>query len=179
MTTPPAVELVITPPSQAGAPLAERFQSRMTLGVLTQLLAEAEQRVLISAPFLQQGYGLSAGPLAIATQAALQRGVNVTIVSTRQSLEYIDPYWLRQNSRGKLQLFSPSANLSAEQKLGSHAKFCVADGRIAYVGSANLTGPGLSENLEIGLLVRGIVAEQIEALWRYSLEIGLFQVIDY
>jgi phosphatidylserine/phosphatidylglycerophosphate/cardiolipin synthase-like enzyme len=59
-------------------------------------------------------------------------------------------------------------------RLGSHAKFCVADGRRAYVGSANLTGPGLSEHLEIGLLVHGKVAKQIEELWLYSVEIGMF-----
>jgi len=44
----------------------------------------------------------------------------------------------------------------------------------AYVGSANLTGPGLSDHLELGLLVHGQVAKQIEEMWQYSIEIGLF-----
>jgi phosphatidylserine/phosphatidylglycerophosphate/cardiolipin synthase-like enzyme len=55
----------------------------------------------------------------------------------------------------KLTLFRPAANVIDEERLGSHAKFCVADGESAYVGSANLTGPGLAGQLEMGLLVHG------------------------
>lgn len=169
-----SVQLVVTPPGIFGAAFAERFQFRMTLGTLTQLLAEARQQVVLSAPFLQHGYGLSSGPLADATQSALQRGVNVDIMSTRRSLENIDREWLTRQARGNLRLFCPTANVANEERLGSHAKFCVADGQIAYVGSANLTGPGLSEHLELGLLVKGQVARQIEELWEYSVESGLF-----
>lgn len=168
------VELVITPPEPFGAVLAERTGCRVTLGVLTQLLAQAQKRVIISAPYLQQGYGLSNGPMAVALRAALTRGINVDVVSTRRSLETVDVASLRQGVQGILRLFCPAANVADEARLGSHAKFCVADGRSAYVGSANLTGPGLSEHLEIGILVHGKVAKQIEELWLYSVEIGVF-----
>jgi phosphatidylserine/phosphatidylglycerophosphate/cardiolipin synthase-like enzyme len=73
-----------------------------------------------------------------------------------------------------LRLFRPAVNVEDEERLGSHAKFCVADGQSAYIGSANLTGPGLSEHLEIGLLVKDQTAKQIEEMWHYSIEIGLF-----
>jgi phosphatidylserine/phosphatidylglycerophosphate/cardiolipin synthase-like enzyme len=142
--------------------------------VLTQLLAQSKERVVISAPFLQQGYGLSSGPMATALHAALKRGVTVDVVSTRRSLDTLNVDALRQEAQGRLRLFCPAANVTDETRLGSHAKFCVVDGQRAYVGSANLTGPGLSEHLEIGLLVQGKVAEQIEDLWLYSLEIGIF-----
>jgi cardiolipin synthase len=36
-----------------------------------------------------------------------------------------------------------------------HAKAAVADDRTAFVSSANLTGHGITENMELGLLVRG------------------------
>jgi phosphatidylserine/phosphatidylglycerophosphate/cardiolipin synthase-like enzyme len=36
-----------------------------------------------------------------------------------------------------------------------HAKCAVADGAIAFVTSANLTGAALNANMELGLLVRG------------------------
>lgn len=173
-----SVQLVVTPPGVFGAAFAERFQFRMTLGVLTQLLAEARLQAILSAPFLQYGYGLSSGSIAEAAQAALRRGVNIDILSTKRSLDNIDRAWLTRNARGTLRLFCPAANIANEERLGSHAKFCVADGQSAYVGSANLTGPGLSEHLELGLLVRGQIAKQIEEMWLYSIEIGLFVEIS-
>lgn len=168
------VQLVITAPDPYGAALAYRMKCRMTLGVLTQLLAEAQQYVIISAPFMQPGYGLSSGTLAEALQAALQRGVNVDVVGTAQGLRTLNPFWLSQSVRGRLRLFQPMANLKNAQRLGSHAKFCVADGMAAYVGSANLTASGLGQQLEMGILVYGEIAQQIENFWLYALEVNLF-----
>lgn len=168
------MELVITPPEPFGIAYAERMGCRVTLGVLTQLLAQAQQRVIISAPYLQQGYGLSNGPMAVALRAALLRGIDVDVLSTKRSLMTVDAGGLRQGARGKLQLFRPAANVMDEARLGSHAKFCISDGYSAYIGSANFTGPGLSKHLEIGLLVHGKVAKQLEELWFYSIEAGLF-----
>lgn len=168
------VQLVITAPEPYGAALAHRMKCRMTLGVLTQLLAQARRYVIIAAPFMQAGYGLSSGTLADALQAALQRGVNVDVVGTGQGLQTLDTTWLSQNAQGRLRLFQPKENMTDAQRLGSHAKFCVADGTAAYVGSANLTAPGLGRHLEMGLLVQGEVARQIEDFWIYALEIELF-----
>jgi phosphatidylserine/phosphatidylglycerophosphate/cardiolipin synthase-like enzyme len=114
------------------------------------------------------------GTLADALQAALQRGVNVDVVGTGQGLQTLDTTWLSQNAQGRLRLFQPKENMTDAQRLGSHAKFCVADGLSAYVGSANLTAPGLGRHLEMGLLVQGEVARQIEDFWIYALEIELF-----
>ena len=168
------VQLVITAPEPYGAALAHRMKCRMTLGVLTQLLAQAKRSVVIAAPFMQAGYGLSSGTLADALQAALQRGVHVDVVGTGQGLRTLDTTWLSQSAQGRLRLFQPKENMADAQRLGSHAKFCVADGLSAYVGSANLTAPGLGRHLEMGLLVQGEVARQIEDFWIYALEIELF-----
>ena len=173
-----SVELVITPPEPFGVVLADRTNCRTTLGVLTQLLVQAEQRVVISAPFLQQGYGLSGGPMAVALKGALVRGCHVDIVSTRRSLTTLNAASFRDGAVGKLRLFCSTVNINDDTRLGSHAKFCVSDGWRAYVGSANLTHPGLSGHLEIGLFVMGKVAKQIEELWLHSIQVGLFQCVD-
>lgn len=121
---------------------------------------------------------MGSGSIADAAQAALGRGVNVDVLSTRHSLDNPDWTGLMQQACGSLHLFCPAANIADEERLGSHAKFCVADGQTAYIGSANLTGPGLSEHFEMGLLVHGSVAKQIEAIWEYSVETGLFMKIN-
>jgi len=50
-----------------------------------------------------------------------------------------------------------------------HAKLAVADRRVLFVSSANLTQSGVTKNIEAGLLVRGDpapvrAAEHIDAL---------------
>lgn len=168
------VELVMTLPEPHGAILAYHSRCRTTIGVLSQLFAEAKRRVIIGSPFIQPSQELADGILAIAARSALRHGVCVDVLSTGPSLQAIERDRLVQDTAGKLKLFRPSANLINEQKLGSHAKFCVADGESAYVGSANLTGPGLSGQLELGLLVHGEIARQIEQFWDYAVDIGLF-----
>jgi len=44
--------------------------------------------------------------------------------------------WIETN-RTRVQFFRPKANLELQQYLGSHAKFCIADWQVAYIGSAN------------------------------------------
>ena len=173
-TTSNSIELVITAPEPHGALLAYKTRCRTTLGVLSQLLAQAKHRVIIAVPFIQTGHGIGDGVLSDALQSALRRGVIVDVVSTGSSLQVIERNRLLQGASGKLQLFRPSVNLTDEQRLGSHAKFCVADGESAYVGSANLTGPGLSGQLELGLLVHGEIAHHIEEFWTYLIEVGIF-----
>lgn len=138
------------------------------------MLAQSKKYAIIAAPFMQPGYGLSSGPIADALRSALSRGVNVDIVGTGRGLQSLDTAWLSENAQGYLRLFQPSANIENENILGSHAKFCVVDGVAAYVGSANLTGPGLGKHLEMGVLVQGEIARQIEEFWRYALDIELF-----
>jgi phosphatidylserine/phosphatidylglycerophosphate/cardiolipin synthase-like enzyme len=169
-----SVELVITAPESYIGPLAYQTRCRTTLGVLCQLFTQAKHHVIIAAPFIQFESGLTDSVLADAMRSSLQRGVNVDVLSTGQSLQAIDWDRLVQGSSGKLRLFRPSANLVDENKLGSHAKVCIADGKSAYVGSANLTWPGLSGQLEIGLLVNGKVARQIEEFWDNLIEGGFF-----
>ena len=73
-----------------------------------------------------------------------------------------------------VRFFQAKTNIEQEQRLGSHAKFCIADETSVYVGSANLTGPGLSEHLEMGFLVDGKHAKQIVNVWKFLVDKGFW-----
>lgn len=169
-----SVEFVITIPEPFGAELAYKTRARTTLGVLTQLIAGARQKIVLAAPFIQVERSLIEGPLAEALQAALLRGIRIDIVSTGQSLQSLRQVeWLRSPHRN-VRFFQARANIDQEQRLGSHAKFCIADETSVYVGSANLTGPGLSEHLEMGFLVDGTHAKQVADFWNFLVDKGFW-----
>lgn len=169
-----ASELVITAPEEYANALAIRSRARLTLGVLTQIVAGSSHFVLLAAPFIQQENSLVSGPLYEALRSAIKRGVNITIVSTGAGLEALNCVDLVKGAKGQLRLFQPRANFDDPRQLGSHAKLCIADGSHAYVGSANLTLPGLTENLEMGLLVHGDLAKQITEFWQFLLQTNFF-----
>lgn len=169
-----SVELVMTIPEPYSAQLVYKMGCRTTIGTLVQLLAQARRRIIISAPFIQVSHGNVYGIVFDAVHSALLRGVSVDFLSTKSGIKSIKANGLIPGSYNRLQLYQTSANLNNEQMLGSHAKICVADSESAYVGSANLTSPGLINQLELGLLVHGKVAMQIEQFWDYSIELGLF-----
>lgn len=173
MPAPREAELVLTLPDLKGNSLYQS-ETRTTVGCLTQLLVEAQQNVVIAAPFMQKGHGISQGPIAIALEAALARGVDVDILGTRDGLATLSIERLCRRSTARLTLWEPSKHVSDPKKLGSHAKFCVVDGESAYVGSANFTGPGLSRQLEMGVMVHGSVAAQIGAFWTLGCRGGFF-----
>jgi len=167
------VELVLTLPGSDRSRLYQP-EARATVGCLTQLLTEAQRHVVIAAPFMQRGHGLSSGPLAIALETALSRGLRIDVLGTREGLATLSIDKLCRRSRGTLGLWEPSHHLSEPRDIGSHAKFCVADAAAAYVGSANFTGPGLGDQLEMGVLVRGPIAAQIGAFWDLACKTGFF-----
>lgn len=166
-------ELVLTLPSPSQSRLYQP-DARTTVGCLTQLIVEARRHVVIAAPFMQRGHGLSSGPLAFALGASLERGLDVDVLGTREGLSTLLIDTLCRRSNGRLRLWEPSQHVSDPRDLGSHAKFCIADGQAAYVGSANFTGPGLGDQLEMGVLVRGPIATQIEAFWGLACKTGFF-----
>lgn len=168
------IEFVITVPEPFGAELAYKTRARTTLGVLTQLIAGARQKIVLAAPFIQVERSLIGGPLAEALQAALLRGVRIDVVSTGQSLQSLRQVGWLNSSHQNVRFFQAKANIDQEQRLGSHAKFCIADETSVYVGSANLTGPGLSEHLEMGFLVGGKHAKQIVDFWNFLVNKGFW-----
>jgi phosphatidylserine/phosphatidylglycerophosphate/cardiolipin synthase-like enzyme len=167
-------ELVITAPPAFGAILAYNTKCRMTLGVLVELIASSRNRLVLAAPFVQAGAGIFVDPLAYAIECALRRGVLIDLVSTGAGLECVKvarPEWANHLN---IRLFLPKENSQNSLALGSHAKFCLADNSSAYIGSANLTGPGLSGHFEMGVLVKGAVAHQVATLWEYAIQVEMF-----
>ena len=167
------VEVVITAPERYAAALALRARVRLTLGALTQLIADSKQYILLSFPYIQENDSVGT-PIYHALRSALKRGVDVDIVSTLVGLRTIAKKGLQKGAKGRLRFYRPRANVQNESRLGSHAKFCVCDGMHAYVGSANLTVPGLSNNIEIGVLLHGEPTHQIESFWELTFEEGLW-----
>ena len=173
-TTDPPVELVLTVPEPYSGSIAYKARCRTTIGVLIQLITEAERFVIIAAPFIQAAYGLSTRVIIDALSSALCRGVDIDVLSTSKGLQAIDRDKLMHAAKGRLRFFQPVPHREDEQQLGSHAKFCISDGERAYVGSANLTCHGLSGQVEMGVLIRGSVAHQIKDFWDYAVEVGLY-----
>lgn len=173
-----ATQLVITVPAPYGADLAYVTRVRMTVGVLTQIIAQAQRELVIVAPFLQRDEGLSRPPLSDALDAALARQVHIHIASTGTSLQSLNMGNRLQAYGSQIHFYQPQTNIADPQQLGSHAKFCLADGEQAYIGSANLTQPGLGRHLELGVLVQGGMAQQVQEFWRYLLQIGFFVPIN-
>lgn len=167
-------ELVITAPEPHAAALAYATRCRSTFGVLVQLFADAKRHMVIASPFMQAATISGTGALAAAVRGALQRGVSLDILSTQQNLDDAQLRQIAEADTAHVRLFLPSFPQFDASQLGSHAKFCIRDGEQAYVGSANLTGPGLHQHFEMGLLVSGPVAAAMQDFWNFAIKHSLF-----
>jgi phosphatidylserine/phosphatidylglycerophosphate/cardiolipin synthase-like enzyme len=66
-----------------------------------------------------------------------------------------------------VKVYQPIDNVRNTEILGSHAKFCLVDGEKVYIGSANITNPGLGQHIEMGILGKKDLAKKVEKLWDY------------
>lgn len=180
-------ELVISAPEPYAAPLAYATRARTTLGVLTQLVAEADAHLVLSAPFVQARELLEHGILAEAIDSALGRGIHVELMTTKANLANAAFRDLVSKHRDRVRLYYPAFPDAEVSYLGSHAKFCIRDTSAAYIGSANLTAPALGlptsarkspYHFEMGVLVRGDAAKQVHLFWRYMVQLSLFASFD-
>ncbi|MFQ5750388.1 MAG: phospholipase D-like domain-containing protein [bacterium] len=165
------VEVVITPPEQYGAQLAYNIRARTTQGVFIQLIAQANNHIVIASPFMQTNYGYNESPIKTALIGALDRNVRLDIITTGEGIGILKKGWPDLIEKKNAYLFQPKPNIDDEKYLGSHAKCLISDRYIAYIGSANFTHPGLAGNLELGLLVEGYSATQIASFWEYLIDI--------
>lgn len=171
-------QIVITSPGPGAIHLAHNVRARTTLGVLTTLIAQSKTHLVIASPFVQANEALSKEPLAGALREALKRGVGVEIASTRQGLDNLDRSTLIDTATNYVTFFRVAEEYPESSSIGFHAKFCVADGRSAYVGSANLTRPGIEQHFEMGVLVFDESAAQVLSIWRHLIRQSFFEEVS-
>jgi len=169
-----SAELVITAPEPHAAALTYVTRCRSTFGVLVQLFADATHHVVIASPFMQSAAVTGTGALALAVRSSLERGVRLDILSTQKNLADAGLRAMIEPHTANIRLFVPSFPGFNPSELGSHAKFCIRDGEAAYIGSANVTGPGLHQHFEMGLLVSGPVAAAMQDFWDFATKYNLF-----
>jgi phosphatidylserine/phosphatidylglycerophosphate/cardiolipin synthase-like enzyme len=61
-------------------------------------------------------------------------------------------------------VWSFEATSHAGRSVLLHAKFAIADRRLGYLGSANMTGQGFGEHLEVGVRLPTAEAAHLSAL---------------
>jgi phosphatidylserine/phosphatidylglycerophosphate/cardiolipin synthase-like enzyme len=137
---------------------------RQTEQVLLELIAQAQQR-LIMVSFA----AYKVERLIDALAAAVRRGVDIRMV-----LETADAGVLEVDAAEAFRRIRRDVSTYVwpvdERKRHSdsdivgrlHAKTAIADGKVALVTSANLTGYAMSHNMELGLRVEGPVAKRLD-----------------
>jgi phosphatidylserine/phosphatidylglycerophosphate/cardiolipin synthase-like enzyme len=173
----PEVEVVVTLSGDDAPLLLSRHGLRTTFGVVTELLAASQEQIVIAAPYMQEA-GLCDGAIGMALQAALERGVRVDLITSRGSLGAPWPRRLEGVHTGRVRVLIPTDNAHDSRVLGSHAKFVLCDGKRAYVGSANLTTKGMTEHIELGVLLEGRPAKKIMDFVATLLETGRLLTVE-
>ncbi|OAI38560.1 hypothetical protein AYO38_09450 [bacterium SCGC AG-212-C10] len=137
-------------------PTSHHVPVRRTREVLLELIEEAHRRLIVVS-----FAAYKVPDILESLSAAAARGVDIRLILETS-----------EGSGGRLSHDAANAFETArsfasfyvwpgEQRAGGdrhgalHAKTVLADGSAAFVTSANLTGHGLGENMELGLLVRG------------------------
>ena len=146
-----AIELVWTGPRTGLIP------TRRTEQVMLEVVESSK-----SDAFLVTYVFYKAESVLDALNAAVGRGVDVRIllessVGHKGPAAGEGPRALAEAIPGAVvYVWHPAAREDAEVRPGSvHAKCAVADRRLAFVTSANLTSAAMERNMELGLLIRG------------------------
>jgi len=135
-------------------PTTPFVSARRTEQALLQVINAAEQTLFITS-FV--AYDVST--IVKALNAASERGV---VISMLLELSQDHGGSIVFDAIGKMRSVVPSAHLYAWQEKGEsfsggrvHAKVAVADGRMCFITSANLTGHAMGKNMEAGVLISG------------------------
>lgn len=143
-------------------PTTPFVSARRTEQALLQVINSAEQSLIITS-FV--AYDVST--IVKAMNAANDRGV---VISMLLELCQEQGGNISFDAIGKMKNLVPAASLYAwrekdDQFSGGsvHAKVAVADGRLCFITSANLTGHAMEKNMEAGVLISGgRIAKQLD-----------------
>jgi cardiolipin synthase len=143
-----SIELVWT------GPTTPFVSARRTEQALLQVINAAEQTLFITS-FV--AYDVST--IVKALNAASHRGV---VISMLLELSLDHDGSITFDAMGKMRTLVPAARLYAWRDKTDpfsdgrvHAKVAVADGRMCFITSANLTGYAMEKNMEAGVLITG------------------------
>lgn len=179
-------EIVGNVPSEIVGDASRHCGMRSIYGAINELFCDASESMYVLNPFFDKR---AINLMKDMFVNALTKGVNVNLIvrelvtmdrnsfeSVRDLLELIK----ERDSLDKFKLYEfvkrKSDNFSVT---GFHAKLIVIDGgRKAYIGSANLTGYGLLENMELGVLIEGPKAEVFYKLLRGLIKHGYVKRLD-
>ena len=135
-------------------PTTPFVSARRTEQALLQVINAAEQTLFITS-FV--AYDVST--IVMALNAASDRGV---IISMLLELSQDHGGSITCDAIGKMRMLVPTARLYAWRDKAApfsdgrvHAKVVVADGRVCFITSANLTGYAMEKNMEAGILISG------------------------
>lgn len=125
--------------------------------------------------------------LSTRLQAATERQVEITLILESAIDEggkvSVDPFKAIRNAVPNARLYHwPSSERESDPQghVGSlHAKASVADGRFAFISSANLTGYAFDLNMELGVLVESErLATAIETHFARLVQLGTLREVD-
>lgn len=181
---PLSFELVCTLPSQDPAftdhdPID--FGMQQITSRLLGLCRESEDSLVLVSPYLEVG-GIDW--LFPGLEGALERGVDLTLVSREleegganfRAIERLVK--AAEECEGRLAVYDYYQPRSDSDKplYTLHSKLLLADDDVAYLGSANFTRYGFSENLEVGVVLEGGDVSQLGKLLRHVIENSAIQV---
>lgn len=141
-------------------PTTPFVSARRTEQALLQVINSAEHTLFITS-FV--AYDVST--IVKALNAANERGVAISML-----LELSQNHGgsISFDVMGKMRVLVPDAQLYAWREKADpfsdgrvHAKLAVADGRMCFITSANLTGHAMEKNMEAGVLVSGGVIPKL------------------
>jgi cardiolipin synthase A/B len=143
-----SIEIVWTGPRTTAVPV------RLTREVLVDVIRAAR-----SGLFIVSFAAYKVDVIVRELSAAASRGVDIKLIlETLGGTLYVDAASAFETLRDSARFYVwPLGKRPAlvRGRAQLHAKAAIADDHTAFVTSANLTGHGIAENMELGLLVRG------------------------
>lgn len=164
-------ELVVTFPGSGS------ISARHTLNIVRQMITSAKNEILVAGFAITEAGGVL-GQLAEASK----RGVRVILICSdwqskngQTAARTTHKLWPKGVPQPTIHEYK---NDTAETA-GMHIKSLLVDGCNMLIGSANFTFPGLNTNFEMGVRIKGQVAEAARAVFAEFIATGRFNEIKF
>jgi putative cardiolipin synthase len=153
-----------------------RAQFRNLDELILHVASSSAERLIVVSPYLGTGVIAALRP-AVAVSA--ERGAWIRLVTdlneagdaNKRALAALVQGEEGRAVRRRLRVLSTSGSLRALL----HAKILIADGQRGYLGSANLSGRGFDENVEVGVALRPNQAKALDQMIVLLESSGLLQ----